>query len=151
MTFAQSLLLWKGASGSIWRLLCCATIISCSIIGATAAAGTKESLLEAHEIALRSGESHRLELGGLGSAGYMWSYEVAGEPDAVAVTIEAAAPPAPPPGAPPRSFSAQNSLVITGLKPGHATVVLSLRRPFERNKPPLREMRVQVTVSNPSR
>src|SRR5438552_8410391 len=103
MTFAQSLRLWKGVLGSIWRLLCCATIISCSIIGATAAAGTKESLLEAHEIALKPGESDRLELGGLGSAGYMWSYEVAGEPDAVAVTIETAAPPAAPPGAPPRS------------------------------------------------
>src|SRR2546423_12802603 len=106
MTFAQSLLLWKGALGSIWRLLCCATIISCSITGAMAAAGTKELLLEAHEIVLKSGESHRLELGGLGSAGYMWSYEVAGEPDAVAVTIEAAGAPAPPPGAPPRSVSA---------------------------------------------
>ena len=109
--------------------------------------------MEAHEIVLKSGESHRLELGGLGSAGYMWSYEVAGEPDAVAVTIEAAAPPpTPAPGAPPRSFSAQNSLVITGLKPGSATVSLSLRRPFEKNKPPLREIRVQVTVSaNPGR
>ena len=108
--------------------------------------------MEAHEIALKPGESDRLELGGLGSAGYMWSYEVAGEPDAVAVTIEAAAPPAAPPGAPPRSFSARNSLVITGLKPGSATIILSLRRPFEKNKPPLREIRVQATVStNPGR
>jgi hypothetical protein len=99
--------------------------------------------LEAHEIALKPGESYRLELGGLGSAGYMWGHEVAGGADVVAVTIETMAPPVAPPT---RSFSTEHALLLKGLKPGSAAVVLSLRRPFEKNKPPLREIRLQVTV-----
>jgi hypothetical protein len=103
--------------------------------------------LEVHDIALHPGETRRLEIGGLGSAGYAWSYEVEGPAGVIAVAIETVPPPSPPAGAPPTSYSAQHVLAVTGLEEGSATINLAQRRPWEKQKPPLREMRVQVTVT----
>jgi predicted secreted protein len=105
--------------------------------------------LEAHDVALKPGGIYRLEIGGLGSAGYAWSYEVTGAADIVNVTLDAAAPPPPPTGATlPNSFSVPYVLSVVALKQGSATVHLSLQRPWEKQKPPLREISVHVTVGD---
>ena len=111
-------------------------------------AGTRDLSLEAHEIKLRPGETHQLKLGGLGSAGYAWECEMGGEAGIVEVSTESLpSPPRPQPGGPaPDSYSIKRVLIITALTPGVASVRLSLRRPWERDKPPLREVRMEITV-----
>jgi predicted secreted protein len=103
---------------------------------------------EASKISLLAGKVHRVTLGGLGGAGYTWDQSVEGEPGVVSVSEEAAKPPAmPAPGGPPpgTSSSAYN-YVITAWKPGTARVRFVLHRPWERDKPPLREVVVDVSV-----
>lgn len=106
--------------------------------------------MEAHDVALKPGGIYRLEIGGLGSAGYDWSYEVTGAAHIVRVTLDAlAVPPPPPSGATlPHSFSVPYALSVVALKQGSATIHLSLQRPWEKQKPPLREISVRVTVGN---
>jgi len=104
--------------------------------------------LEAHKINLRPGNTHQLKLGGLGSAGYTWEYAIEAEAGIVALSMESLPPPVcPQPGGPaPDSYSIERLLIITALTPGVARVRLSLRRPWERGKPPLREMCMEITV-----
>ena len=104
--------------------------------------------MEAHEVSLRPGETYRLDVGGLGSAGYSWSYEVRGASDIVTVSLDAGAPPPrPASGAPPDSFSVSYTLSVLALRAGSTTVHLSLQRAGEKDKPPLREIDVRVTVA----
>jgi hypothetical protein len=106
-----------------------------------------ELSLEAHEVSLRPGETYRLDIGGLGSAGYGWSYEVRGPSDIVTVSLDAGAPPPrPASGAPPNSFSVSYTLSVLALRDGNTTVHLSLQRAGEKDKPPLRAIDVHVTV-----
>ncbi len=107
-----------------------------------------ESSLEAHEVSLRPGETYRLDIGGLGSAGYSWSYEVRGRSDVVTVSLDAGAPPPrPASGAPPSSFSVSYALAVGALRDGSTTVHLSLQRAGEKDKPPLREIDVHIVVA----
>jgi predicted secreted protein len=95
------------------------------------------------KLTLRVGERTAVRLPGLGTAGYDWTIHVTG--DAVAVSVD----PAPreeidgrPPGA-----GVDEIAVIEGRHPGHATVTLEQRRPWE-NKPEPRDRRVfDVTVT----
>jgi predicted secreted protein len=104
--------------------------------------------LEAHDVTLKPGDIYRLEIGGLGSAGYDWSYEVTGAADIVKVTLDASAPPPPTGATLPNSFSVPYALTVVALKEGSATIHVSLQRPWEKQKPPLREISVRVTVGN---
>jgi hypothetical protein len=114
-----------------------------------AAVGTKESSLEASKVTLRPGAVHRLTLGGLGGAGYAWDQSIEGLPGVVRVSVEPAEAPAlpPPGGPPPNNSSRDDTYIITALKPGTAQVRFFLHRPWERDKPPLREVVVDVSVS----
>lgn len=139
------------ATAVILRLLCYAPTTNCSAIGAAAAAGTKESSLEAIEIDLRVGAKHLVTLGGLASAGYMWSEAIEG-PDGVVGLIqtpaEGPAPSSPPAGGPPPGTSSRDLIYrITALKPGRVRVRFALRRPWETGKAPLREVIIDITVS----
>jgi hypothetical protein len=119
----------------------------------TGGRGTKELLLEAYyDIKLRPGDTHRLKLGGLGSAGYAWEYAIEGKAGIVAVTVESIPSPCypKPGGPPPDSYSIDQLLIITALTPGVAKVRVSLRRPWERDKPPLREICMDIVVSQKS-
>lgn len=109
----------------------------------------RELSLETHEINLRVGDTHKSQIGGLGSAGYGWDYAVEGDPDIVTVSIESLPPPLPPPpgGTPPDTYSAEQLVVITAEAPGEATVRLLLRRPWEHDKPALREIRFEISIS----
>lgn len=112
-------------------------------------AGTTETYLEASEISLRIGGAHVVTLGGLASAGYVWSEAVEGGDGVVSVSTEMGpAPAAPPPGSPPPSTSSRDvSYRIVALKPGNVRVRFELRRPWEGRKPPLREVVVTVSVT----
>lgn len=105
--------------------------------------------MERHEVVLPVHGVFRLDIGGLGSAGYAWSHDTRGEPGVLAVALEAQSAPATatPGGLPPDSSSVRYVLVLTAQAPGEATVHVTLRRPWERQKPPLREVAVHVTVS----
>lgn len=133
---------------STLRLLCCALIISFSTTGATGPVGTKEQYLETSKVTVQVGQVHRVTLGGLSGAGYTWSYTIEGPPSVVSVSVEMTQAPAMPPpgGPPPDSFSRDYIYAITGLKPGRATVRFTLAQEWEHDKPPLREMVVDVSV-----
>ena len=100
------------------------------------------------EITLRIGEAHRVVLGGLGSAGYAWESKVEGPPGVIYVR---ALPPAPSSGPQPQppvtqTFSVEHTFIIEALAPGKAEAQFILRRPWEKNVPPLRVISVRVTV-----
>jgi predicted secreted protein len=107
--------------------------------------------LETDEVRLRVGATHLVTLGGLASAGYMWSEAIEG-PDGVVslVQMQADGPPpiSPPLGGPsPGTSSRDLSYRIMALKPGTVRVLFALRRPWETGKAPLREIIIDVTVS----
>lgn len=104
--------------------------------------------MEVYKIHLQRGETHRCELGGLGAAGYIWDYKIEGPLDVATISREQPAPPPPPPvGAAPRTFSVNEMFVIKALKPGETQIRFCLRRPFERDEPPLRELLLEMSVS----
>lgn len=115
-------------------------------------AGTQGQLLAQHkeasalEITLRVGETYTLPLQGRGSAGYSWNYTISGDRNAVEVLVEGASAPPQPGGKPPPTGSAQERLVLKAKEPGKATVELALRRSWEKNRSPLSELRILVTV-----
>jgi predicted secreted protein len=104
--------------------------------------------LEALSIVLRPGDQHRLYLGGLGSAGYAWETEITGQAGIVQLALEPLALPSlpSPGGPPPATFSVEFILVITAQAPGAVEVRACLRRPWEKDKPPLRELRLEISV-----
>jgi hypothetical protein len=112
-------------------------------------AGTKEPLLEVHKIGLRIGETRKLELGGLGTAGYVWEYQIDGLPDVVSVfrELEETSQPLPPVGSSPNTSSINELFAVKGLIKGETKIRFRLRRPWERDKPPLREVLFEVSIS----
>lgn len=102
----------------------------------------------ASEIALRVGETYRLELGGLSSAGYDWEYII--DPQGIAeVSTEmiGVIPQLPPGGPSPDTFERQKVFNITALESGTTQVRMFLRRSWEHDKPPLRELCLKILVS----
>ncbi|MEO6824846.1 MAG: protease inhibitor I42 family protein [Nitrosospira sp.] len=111
--------------------------------------GTKDRCLEAlPEITLCAGEAHHVVIGGLGSAGYAWGFEVEGSPGVIFVRASLLPlPPANPPHpALLQTSSVEHIFVIEALIPGKSKVRFMLRRPWERNIPPVRTLSVWVTV-----
>jgi len=112
-----------------------------------AAAGMKAWCLEASsDIELRPGGEYRLALGSLGSAGYTWESEIIGPQDVVLVR------PGPPKTTsdiqPPvlQTYSVEETYIIEAISPGKAEVKFSLKRPWEKEKPPVQVKSIQVTV-----
>ncbi len=98
-------------------------------------------------VTLSRGQVFTLPLKGKGSAGYSWAYEVSGDKSAVELTITGkGSPPAATPSRPPPSSSADEQLVVKAISPGVVTIHLSLRRSWEKDKPPLDEQVLKVTV-----
>lgn len=100
------------------------------------------------EIVIRPGAVHRVVLGGLGSAGYLWEFEVDGPPGVIAVR-----PDFPTQKETTRTnrstlqtSSVEHLFTIEALKPGQAEVRFLLRRPWQRETPPVRTITVHVTV-----
>ena len=112
-------------------------------------AGMKDLSSDPHRINLRVGGTHQLKLQGPGSTGYTWEYSIEGSQGIVSVSIEPSGePPRNPRGGPiPDTYSLDGMLVITALKPGTTKVRLLLRRPWERDNPPLKELCLDISVS----
>ncbi len=89
---------------------------------------------------IKTGATYSLELKGLGSAGYAWTFDVTGDKEAVAVSFAAAASDHPIVG------SVDHELLIKGLAHGKATVRAVLKRPWEKDKLPAEERVLKVTV-----
>jgi predicted secreted protein len=100
------------------------------------------------EIKLRTGEAHHVVIGGLGSAGYAWGFEVEGPTGVIFVRASLLAlPPADPPHpALLQTSSVEHTFVIEALAPGKSKVRFVLRRPWEKKVPPVRMISVPVTV-----
>jgi predicted secreted protein len=111
--------------------------------------GMKESSLEPHKISLRVGGTHQLKLEGPGSTGYTWEYVIEGSLGVVGISIEQLGePPRHPRGGPiPDTYSLDTLFVITALKQGTTKVRLFLLRPWERDRPPLKELYLDIAVS----
>ena len=101
------------------------------------------------EINLNVDETFRLPLGGASSGGYAWEYIIDGSKEIVNVSSEmvGAIPRLPPGGPSPDSFERQKVFNIIALEPGITHVRLFLRRPWEQDKPPLRELYLKISVS----
>ena len=99
-------------------------------------------------IILKVGESYTLRLQGLGAAGYVWEYSMEGTEKIVAVLAgaseeftEAVNAESPAPG-----HSSDEFFTLQAIKPGHAAVRFAQRRPWEKNKPPLKEHILEIEV-----
>lgn len=99
-------------------------------------------------IRLSVGEHWQFHLPGLGAAGYQWSWELEGDQDIVAVTIMPLLPEISSVrgNGTPEAGSYQECLDIYARHSGSALLRLAQQRPWERNKPPLREYQLRVTV-----
>jgi hypothetical protein len=96
---------------------------------------------------LQVGEERTIALPGLGSAGYTWVWDVEGPQDCISVRLDSAAPSSPSEGAVPQGGSIDSLLVVTARHPCSLTIRLAQRRPWEKNRPPLREQTIAVTVT----
>jgi predicted secreted protein len=105
--------------------------------------------LEQRRITLKKGQSRTFKLGGLGAAGYIWKPTTEGPIDIV--TIESkpteATPSSTPKDATPTTSSINEIFAIQALRPGKTKVKLQLHRPWEKDKPPLREIILEIRVS----
>jgi predicted secreted protein len=112
-------------------------------------AGTRDLLLEARRINLKVGETYQLKLEGLSGAGYTWEYFIEGPQGIINISREklGVPPELPPGGPPPDSFEREDLFTITAMEPGIIQVRLFLHRPWERDKPPLRELCLKILVS----
>lgn len=102
------------------------------------------------ELTIRVGEEAIVPLGGAGSVGYGWTWQLSGDTDAVKITLK----PMPPPVADldprgiqvPRGGSRTHRLAIHALKPGRVTIHLSLGRAFEPDRPPRERLTITTHV-----
>lgn len=101
-----------------------------------------------YRIDIKVGETYRLELGGLGSAGYTWEYTI-DDPQIIDISTEMIGdiPKLPPGGHSPNSFDRNYLFNITALHPGIAHMNLFLRRSWERDIPPLKELYYTISIS----
>ncbi len=100
------------------------------------------------KIQLNVGETYTLRLPGRGSAGYAWEHHTVSSSQAVSV-IQEGVREKPVDGVEdrtPSSHSADILFRIHALEPGQVTLHLQLRRPWEKDRPPLSRHTLEVTV-----
>ncbi|MGE7389852.1 protease inhibitor I42 family protein [Streptomyces sp. NPDC004126] len=108
----------------------------------------EEALVEVRGIALRAGESYELRLTGRGARGYVWTWQVSGDADAVSVAeTAAAAPGSAPPSAEPGAPLAR-TYVVRGRRPGgRARIRFAQVRPPYPQEAPYDEFVLDVEVT----
>ncbi len=105
-----------------------------------------------HELRLKVGEEHRIKLEGLGSAGYDWDLTLVGPEDLIRWSLEPVASEsldqvASRGSLPPDNVSLDKMLIINALQPGHIKLILRQRRPWERDRPPLKEIILDLQIT----
>ncbi|MFB6617854.1 protease inhibitor I42 family protein [Streptomyces sp. NPDC056367] len=99
--------------------------------------------MEVREVALAAGESYELTLAGRGARGYVWTWQVTGDEDAVSVSEAAPAPERPLPGA-----SLERTYVVRGRCPGgRARIRFAQIRPPYPQEAPYDEFVLEVEVT----
>ncbi|SEL24884.1 protease inhibitor I42 family protein [Nitrosovibrio tenuis] len=109
------------------------------------------------ELVLHPGAEYRVVLGGLGSAGYVWEFQINGPPGVIAIRPVLPVLPESPPKAPDapdaahpsalQTTSVEHTFIIDALEPGEAEALFFLRRPWQKDVPPVRTVTVRVTVA----
>ena len=99
-------------------------------------------------IRLSVGEHWQFRLPGLGAAGYQWCWELEGDQDIVVVTITPLLPEMSSirGDGTPEAGSYLECLDVYAQHPGSAVLRLVQRRPWEKDKPPVRAYQLSVTV-----
>ncbi|MCX4526927.1 MULTISPECIES: protease inhibitor I42 family protein [unclassified Streptomyces] len=99
--------------------------------------------MEIREVALRAGESYELRLTGRGARGYVWTWQVTGDTDAVAVAEGGAAPGGTVPGG-----SVEQTYLVRGRCPGgRARIRFAQIRPPYPDEAPYDEFVLDVEVT----
>ncbi|MFD7557361.1 MULTISPECIES: protease inhibitor I42 family protein [unclassified Streptomyces] len=99
--------------------------------------------MEVREVALAAGESYELRLAGRGARGYVWTWQVTGDEDAVSVTESAPAPVRVLPGA-----ALERTYVVRGRCPGgRARIRFAQVRPPYPQEAPYDEFVLEVEVT----
>ncbi len=83
---------------------------------------------------LKVGESYTIELEGLGTAGYIWVYNVSGAVGSVEVESRSGSSPPPVGVHTPSSYSAPIIFTVHALKPGYVTLSFKLVRPWRKER-----------------
>ncbi len=102
----------------------------------------ERSLEPPAEMHLRPDESTRFRLGGAGSAGYGWTWELEGDAGSISVAMDAA-----PSRTPAPYGSVDHFITVHALKAGTVRLRLTLARPFQPNRPPRASFDVHITVT----
>ncbi len=87
-----------------------------------------------HKLELKVGEQYVIELEGLGSAGYVWTFQLEDNASIVSIVKQIAAPRPLSPS--PEAFSAPESFRVIARAPGRVVVTFVQRRPWEGNDVP---------------
>ncbi|GLX20870.1 MULTISPECIES: protease inhibitor I42 family protein [Streptomyces] len=103
--------------------------------------------MEVRGIALRAGESYELRLTGRGARGYVWTWQVSGDADAVSVTEIAQAPGSAPPRAEPGTPLARTYAVRGNRPGGRARIRFAQVRPPYPQEAPYDEFVLDVEVT----
>ena len=100
------------------------------------------------KIELKVGETYRLRLASLGTAGYVWTYEIQGNRNLVDVS-EARADEVQPideRGTPLVGASVDKVFTLQALETGSVTIHFTQSRPWEKDKPPLKEHYLEIFI-----
>lgn len=92
-------------------------------------------------VTLKVGEDHEIRLAGLATAGYHWSCDVQGAPEAIEVRKSWGPTPGRQVG-----DSADEIFTVTALRPGRAALRFEQRRRWEEGSPPVHRAIVRVDV-----
>lgn len=94
------------------------------------------------KIDLKVGETYTLRLPGLGAAGYLWTYDIAGDRNLIDVsqtTAKSSEFPA-------VGSSMDRVFILQGLATGHLTIRFMQQRPWEKNQHPVAEHTLEVEI-----
>ncbi|MFK0258409.1 protease inhibitor I42 family protein [Streptomyces sp. NPDC090445] len=106
--------------------------------------------MEVRRLALGAGEAHEVRLAGRGARGYVWTWQVTGDADAVAVD---AAPAPSPPAALPPGAAVERVYTVRGTRAGgRARIRFAQIRPPYPQEAPYDELvlEVEVTAGRPA-
>ena len=95
------------------------------------------------ELRLAVGESRELSLASLGTAGFVWTYEMEGDDGIVRLTRHRGRPEE----AGPVGRSTPERLMIQATAPGHAVIRMQQARPWEARVAPRKSFAINVQVA----
>ncbi|MCX5377306.1 hypothetical protein [Streptomyces sp. NBC_00091] len=103
--------------------------------------------MEVRRIAIGPGESYTLRLPGRGARGYVWTWQVTGDEDAVSVAV-CDPPPGGPAGPPLPGADVERAYAVRGGRPGaRARIRFAQIRPPYPQEAPYDELILEVDVS----